>query len=489
MFGCKPQAPADNSSSVSNTVSQSTTSSAVSHTLRLPYDAEDSLNPFTVKTLANSSLIPVLYDSLIRFDQSFQAQPVIASSVTGAGTEYTAVLRDGLVFSDGSKLSAEDVVYSYERAKASARYQAQLSNVASVKAEKNTVIFRLKKADPLFINLLDFAIVKKNTAKDKLPIGSGRYLAKIESNKSKLVYNTKHYRKATPTQAEIPLVSMPDNEAILSGIKTGSLSATFSDLSKGEPSTAGALSAPVDLNNLVYLGFHSGRDFVKEPAFRQAIAAVIDRDALFYKGFGGRGKQATLPIHPLVAASQELSKELELKRDVKTANRLLDEAGYTQKDASGFRLKNKKPITLNILVNADNPFKKLSGGILKEMLAELGIQSNVTEKPFKEYQAAVNAGKYDLYIGEMKLLNNMSLSPLLENSAILGGKRSEGLMNAYNAYLDGTGSYSDFITAFNQELPFVPLLFRSGLLIYNRNIKTDITVSVTDVYYNLEAWK
>lgn len=62
-------------------------------------------------------------------------------------------------------------------------------------------------------------------------------------------------------------------------------------------------------------------------------------------------------------------------------------------------------------------------------------------------------------------------------------------MGAYRAWLDGTGSYRDFMTAFRNEMPFVPLLFRSGILIYNRNISGDVRVSASDAYYNLEEWK
>lgn len=162
---------------------------------------------------------------------------------------------------------------------------------------------------------------------------------------------------------------------------------------------------------------------------------------------------------------------------------------YTEKDVSGFRLKDGKQITVTILVNADNSHKKLCGSLIKDMLATVGIQSAVVEKGYEEYLSDVRNGNYDLYVGEMKLLPNMSLKPLLEDAAVLGGQRSEALMGAYRAWLDGTGSYRDFMTAFRNEMPFVPLLFRSGILIYNRNISGDVRVSASDAYYNLEEWK
>ncbi len=490
LVGCTGQTPTDNvSSSLTSSDSSPDKPTAVSHTIRLPYDSEDSLNPFTVKTLVNSTLIPVLYDGLFRLTPTYEAEAVIAASITESGKTYTVKLRNDITFSDGSKLSAKDVIASYESAKSSARYQAQLKNIQSITEKDGDIVFELESPDPLFVNLLDVAIVKKGTANDPFPIGCGRYVAKTTGTNTKLVYNQNHPNKAVPSQTEIPLLSMPDNEATLSGIKTGSLSAIYSDLSQRELSTAGALSAPADLSNLVYLGFHTQHDFVNDLAVRKAISSAIDRGTIFYNGFGGRGKQATLPIHPAIGAKQALSQELLLLYDLDAANKLLDDAGYKEKNLSGYRLKEKKEITLNLLVNADNNFKKVSATLIKEMLAAIGIRVTVTEKPFAAYQADVKDGKYDLYIGEIKLLNNMNLSPLLSDPAMLGGAPSEPLINAYNAYLDKTGSYADFMTSFQKEMPFVPLLYRSGILIYNRNIKTDIQVSVTDVYYNLHEWE
>ncbi len=491
LFGCRASDPAASSQPASSAASGKTAeeSEEQEHTLRLPYDSSDSLNPYAVKTVVNSALIPVIYDGLIRLDETFAPDPVIASSVTGSGTQYTAVLRDGVVFSDGTAVTADDIIYSYEKARTSSRYQSQLANIASVAASGNTVVFQLKEPDPLFANLLDFAIVKKNTGDEAIPVGSGRYMVQTSDSGAKLVYNTKHFRQKTPGQTEIPLTSMPDTEAMLSGIKSGSLSAVYSDLSQGELSTAGALSASVDLGNMVYVGFHSGHEFLNQPAVRQAIAAALDRGTIFYKGFGGRGKQASLPIHPSIGARQGIEQELLLQYDVEEANRLLDGAGYTEKDVSGFRLKDGKQITVTILVNADNSHKKLCGSLIKDMLATVGIQSAVVEKGYEEYLSDVRNENYDLYVGEMKLLPNMSLKPLLEDAAVLGGQRSEALMGAYRAWLDGTGSYRDFMTAFRNEMPFVPLLFRSGILIYNRNISGDVRVSASDAYYNLEEWK
>lgn len=489
LFGCNAEL-SDLSDNLSSAISDVASADAETepNTIVLPYDGNDSLNPFTVKTVANSALMQVLYDGLIRLNEKYEPEPVAAQEVKLNGLQCTVVLRNNLQFANGNAVTAEDVVYSCNKARSTSRFSAGLANIASVSGDKNTVVFQLKTADPLFVNLLDFPIVKKDTGDQDLPIGSGRYVAQMTETTAKLVYNTKHFRGNTPKQTEISLISMPDNEAMLSGIKTGTLSATFSDLSKGELSSAGALSTSVTLNNMVYLGFNATRNIVNTAEIRQAIVCAVDRGTVFYKGFSGRGSQANMPVHPLIGGQLNVTAEQLMQYDTAKANQLLDAAGYQEKDASGYRLADGKPIELTLLVNGDNNYKKLAGGLIREMLAAVGLKVTVSEESFSAYTASVKSGKYDLYIGEMKLLNNMDLRPILENSDILKGTRSDVLLAAYRSYLDATGTYADFLTAFQQEVPFMPLLFRSGILVYNRNISADIKTSVSDIYYNLETW-
>ena len=66
------------------------------------------------------------------------------------------------VFTDGSPLTANDVVYSYNLARASSTiYASNLYEVSSVAAaDTYTVVFNLTRHDPFFVKLLDFPILK-----------------------------------------------------------------------------------------------------------------------------------------------------------------------------------------------------------------------------------------------------------------------------------------------------------------------------------------
>ena len=90
---------------------------------------------------------------------------------------YTVTIRDDVNFTDGSKLTANDVAFSYNKAKELGE-GADLSSMNEAKADGNKVVFTLNKSDSTFINkLTDVGIVPEaNYNPDSYgqnPIGSG----------------------------------------------------------------------------------------------------------------------------------------------------------------------------------------------------------------------------------------------------------------------------------------------------------------------------
>ena len=82
LFGCNAEL-SDLSDNLSSAISDVASADAETepHTIVLPYDGNDSLNPFTVKTVANSALMQVLYDGLIRLNEKYEPEPVAAQEV------------------------------------------------------------------------------------------------------------------------------------------------------------------------------------------------------------------------------------------------------------------------------------------------------------------------------------------------------------------------------------------------------------------------
>ena len=91
----------------------------------------------------------LLYEPLFTLDASFTPQPVLCerSSCDAQALTWTFALRSA-VFSDGTALTANDVLAAYRRAAESARYGARFANVASMKAQDaHTLIVTLTQAN------------------------------------------------------------------------------------------------------------------------------------------------------------------------------------------------------------------------------------------------------------------------------------------------------------------------------------------------------
>jgi len=118
---------------------------------------------------------------------------------------------------------------------------------------------------------------------------------------------------------------------------------------------------------------------------------------------------------------------------------------------------------LTLAVNSDNELRVRIANEVAEQLNAVGFVCTVTPLTFSAYSSAVSSGGYNLYIGELKMPDNFSLSYLLKSGQrSYGITASEPLMTALSGFYQ-SGDPTTFLTVFNEELPFLPLCFRSGL--------------------------
>lgn len=240
----------------------------------------DSFNPYSAKTPLNRNLSTLLYEPLISLDESFTPQYRLASKITLKGKNATVTLR-AASFSDGSSITADDVVYCANKAMDSdTRYGYSLEDVSSVSASSyNTVVFTLKKEDPYFINQLDFPIFKKGsdkkTSSDNLeipPISSGAYT--VDETKLKLNTN-KYYYGEKPTVKTIKLINTPDGEALEHNLQIGNVSYHYSDLSNCKLLQVRGKYKKVNSNNLVYIGANMSSGLMSKVDMRQIGRAHV----------------------------------------------------------------------------------------------------------------------------------------------------------------------------------------------------------------------
>lgn len=487
--------------------------------LTLLYSSSDTFNPYTATTEINRQLCKLLYEPLIKLDNEFNIHYCLAEKIEINGASCTVTLKDRL-FSDGSSLTAEDVVYSFNLAKKSAtEYAYKLYEaVSATAADSKTVVFKMSKADPYFANLLDFPIMKKNSEKrtnsDGVvfpPIGCGRYMP--NDDMTKLVLNEKTLGNSnTFSVKEIRLINAPDEESVTHYVEIGAADMYYSDISDGNILRMSGKKVNINLNRLIYIGVNVNHGDLSQAAVRQAISSGIDRSVVCRDGYYNNAIAANGFYNPVWQAVKSVQNiELQANKEITVEN--LEKIGYNSLDSAGVR-KNASGARLkfDLLVNKENRLRVAAARLISSQLSECGFNIRVVEKSYEDYTAALSEGNFQLYLAEVAITPNMDISSLIieGGSAAYGVKKShDSDASSESSGTDGAqaeqpvataaelikGLYSsannitDVASVLQTEMPFIPVCYRTGVLFCNDNIENVNNSSVSDIYFSIESYK
>lgn len=478
--------------------------------MNLPYINSDSLDPFRAKTEINRNLTPLLFDSLYGVGNDFNAIPLVAKSSKIQNTSLVVTIRSGLTFSDGSFVTASDVAYSFEKAKASDRYMNDLSCFDSASALNNydvSFTFNTRKAE--LNNLLTFPIIKnvasENTDTDiqyteetsenvyDIPIGCGRYtLAHDKNNNYYLTCNTERLGGYYPAHRKIGLVSAVDTEQFSSMFSLGTISVIADTYSTGEYSQVIGSSSKLTMSNFIYLVCNINNPIFQDANVKKAISYAIDRDEICDYCFISNAVPTELPFHPDYYKTKNIKPQ---KKTVIDAKSILDSSGYTPINQQyNFRYNaedTSKVLEFKLAVCKNNAFKVNAAKKIKEQLDKASIRVEIYQYDETDFFNVLATGGYDMYIGECKLKNSLDIIGFFTsgNNLSCGISSSCDSAAAYSSYSNGEAGIDSFISTFNEDLPFIPLLYRTGNIYSGESMAVVNNSIVSDYYYNTEKWK
>ena len=464
----------------------------------IPYLRTDSLNPYKAQQTINLNIATLLYDSLFSVDNSFKANPLIASSFKATASSLTVALRSDIKFTDGTAVTAADVVYSFNLAKSSANYSYCLTNITSASANGNSVVFSLKAPSLYEENNLTFPIIKHSSDKDSgssddysanVPVGSGRYSVTSNGNSKFLAVNKNRLGGYHPKYNQIGLKDVTEISSIQTLFSLGEIDFYTNNFTNGKYERFTGTSAPVNLTNFTYIGLNSSSAVLANNKVRRAIALLINRTDLASISFAGCATATSTPFCASFYALEGCTPPT-VRCDEKAGAALLDEAGFSKTNSDGIRYSDEGILSLTIIVNKDNGFKLSMGRSIQQSLEKADINVNLMELSYADYLSAVKGGSFDLYIGETKLSNNFDLSKFF----VSGGGLDYGIStacaaaSAYNNFKSGKTDMQSFLDAFADDLPIIPVAYRQGITIRSDKIVTDSKTIVSDCFYNIDEW-
>ena len=331
-------------------------------------DDPQTLDPHAANLLSTNRVLGQVYEGLVGRDKNFKIVPGLAASWTQPDAKtWRFKLRPNVKFHDGQTFSADDVVFSAERAlHPLSQLKVSLQGVASVKKVDNlTVDFLMKDPNPVLLNhLFQFRIMSKEWAvknKSETPQnytdredtfasrntnGTGPFKVTLRQPdvKTVLVANADWWNKSSPEKGnltQIDLLPVKSNAtraaALLSGEVDFVLDPPPQDIARLK-SNANLKIVEAPVANFQYLAFDSsrnellysdvkGKNPLKDVRVRQAIAHAIDVEAIKEKVMRGLAVPTGSVIPPGVQGySKEADKRYDFDKD--KAKALLTEAGY-----------------------------------------------------------------------------------------------------------------------------------------------------------------
>lgn len=463
----------------------------------MAYSADDEMNPYTCKSTLTQNICHLIYDSLIVINPNFEPEYVIAKSITVDHTIVKVQVRSGIVFSDGAPLTGEDVSYSYYMASKTKNsiYADKLANVTNCSVNGMTVTFVMKNDNVNAYRLLDFPIIRYNPSANKNfpPIGSGKYKFAtysdgITPNKTLLIKNNKWYNPEKVQIQSIALREMPTVESIVHSIEIGTVSYMYSDMRDGTPQNVNANYQKVDINNLVYMGLNTNDTALADENVRRAMYYAIGTNEAATVGFSGMALGATGPFTPGWSEAAKYQTGNGRSR-VNSAIENLEQSGYIISNGGIREDQGGKKLSFNMLVNKDNSRHLALAENIKSQLAKIGVNIEITEISADGLVKRAAEGKYHLYLAEYSVLNDMDIGNLFTPGAgLYNGPQPYDSVRTYNNYIKGSGSLEEFITAFEGELPFIPICYRMGIIVYARSLEGVGAVSEDQPFYNMQNW-
>lgn len=452
----------------------------VKQVFTLPVDPVGGWDPYVGSQSGNMSLVPLLCESLFELNESFEPQPALAKSaqVSEDGLVWTVTLRDGVTFSNGQVFNAAMAAQAVKAARGEKSvYRARLAGVKNVVAQEGeTLVFTLWAPNARFPALLDFPVALVDG--DGTVWGTGPYVL----SENKLVARADWWQGKALPLSEIPLEEITNDDDLITAFRSGALSAVAAD-----PTGAATLGfSPTAQNweyatsNMLYLGFQCARGPCRQAAFRRAVNQALDRSDLTLRVLQGHATPATLPSP---AAESE-----ELKHDPQAAALALDELGYAL-DQEGRRSKGRTALSLTLVVNSDNPFKESLARTIAQELEGLGIQVEVRSLGWTEYQKALEAGQFDLYLAECRLTGDLDPSPFFtKGSGLCYGGFSSKDLSAALVEARKTGEWEAFYTRWGEDAPLAVIGFKHAQLLTQWGQVTGASPTQGNLFHHFETW-
>lgn len=382
------------------------------------------INPVLAISEGDKSLTNLVYSGLVRRVKSGVFIPDLAESytVSSDSTIYTFVIKDKAVFQNGTKVTADDILFTINKIKdplIKSPRKVEWEGVTVTKVDDRTVRFTLKQPYASFIDNLTIGILPENVWKNvsetefslsllnMKPIGSGPYIMKrVTKNKEGApeTYSLTRFSKfilGTPHIKNITIRSFANEKDLVSALSEGSI-----DQAGGiDPQNAVTLSENKEivmeksaLPRMFGLFFNKSQNSVLgDPNAIKVMSMIINRQEIIDNVLKGYGSPIDSAI-PDEIINNDLISKVDGALDKDAALLQFAKSGWkigadgTMQKSNTKTVKDKKGKVTTV---ATGPVTKLAFSITTGDTPELKQTAEDIQKTLAEYGIAVELKVYE----------------------------------------------------------------------------------------------
>lgn len=320
---------------------------------------------------------------------------------------FTCALQPNLKFSNGNALTSSDVKFSIDRLVEMENPNGASGLFASLKSidtpDDQTVTFNLSRPDTTFQFVLTTAaasIVDEDVfSADKLMedadvIGSGPFsLSQFKSGEQAVLEANKNYSGSKePATKQVFVQYFKEPSALKLAIEQGEVDVAWRSLS---PTDVNDLKTNEDVeviegegSEIRYFVWQLNNPVAQDVAVRQAVAEIIDREAIAERAYAGTVEPLYSIVPPGFPGQVDAFEETYGEPDVDAAQQLLEDAGVSTPVS----------LTLGYTPTHYGPNAVDEATELQSQLEESGLfEVELKSAEWEQYQTLYKEGAYDLF--------------------------------------------------------------------------------------------
>ena len=475
------------------------------------------------------SELPLVYQ-----DTNGEFHPLLADFSTEDGQTWTYTIREGMTWSDGEPVTAEDILFTleYDQANGSANFEAQTDadgktteakyTEYTISPDKASISLTLTTPNVRELsNMTSFRVMPKHIyeGKDSVTeaearITCGPYVLESFSKEAgTLTFSVNPYYPQKPNVKQIVYRLFGNEDTMYLALQQGDVdmvwgystgvAGTYQDVLAGDENVA--LINVAAANAPAVLAFNNAKGLFTDENLRQAVSYALDYDA--FKTYFGSA-YAQIPNRGFVPETTVGYKQTEqLTTDTTKAQEYMEAAGYSEKNADGFYVNGDGQIaSFTLKVNAAKEAHVGYAEMIKNQLEQFGIQVDLdavdkdsynakTSNKFSENNITMEAAIYGYTAAGMGMGNGLGSIYVDGHHAVQGGcqvfdEAFQSILSEMKAaktideYYAGAAKLQDYYAA---HMPLIALYWDNMMLAYASRLE-NVTVDAVFGLNNVNNW-